>query len=438
MYVYCAYCGKQIDTDRQKYYSPSIWSGDTNYYCDMYNCYSKYRDKLQKERFEAQLKSGTQKSSGATYIPAQFTGYKEQKFTDGSRYVGEFVDGKRHGKGTNYFADGTRYDGDWKNGYMNGYGVCVYADGEKYEGEWADGKRHGQGTCFYASGAKYVGKWVNNKKQGKGIYYYVNPTATYDGDWYDNVRHGYGVEEIHAQGGTQRYEGEWKDNKRCGKGKIRYIDGEVKEGYFENGKFVGTAAPTSQVDGGEMDISPEMLARFMQGGNIPQPQAASASRPQPEREIWLKLLPLTSEQRNDFLATHPDITVPSGVDKIPDNMFKDCINLRSIRFNQDLREIGIWAFKGCKNLGPDLVIPSSVERIRRYAFSNCHSIRKAVIPNHITLEEASLMCSVTVVEFETNPPIGVVLEKGAFRYCNMTMSKEMQKKIKDLNSKAFK
>ena len=461
MYVHCAYCGKSIDTDRQKYYSPSIWSGDTNYYCDMYNCYSKYRDKLQKERFEAQLKSGTRKSSGATYIPAQFTGYKEQKFTDGSRYVGEFVDGKRHGKGTNYFPDGTRYDGEWKNGYMNGYGVCVYADGEKYEGEWADGKRngqgthfyangakyvgnwvseklYGQGTYFYANGAKYVGNWVNNKKQGKGIYYYVNPTATYDGDWYDNVRHGYGVEEIHAQGGTQRYEGEWKDNKRCGKGKIRYIDGEVKEGYFENGKYVGTVEPTSQVDRGKMDVSPEMLARFMQGGNIPQPQSASASRPQPEKEIWAKLLSMTVEQRNDFLASHPNITVPAGVEKIPQYMFNNCLNLKSIRFNQDLREIGPWAFMGCKNLGPVLVIPSSVKKVCKSAFSTCHSVKKIILPNNIHIEGCGFMCGVTEVEFETEPPKGVVLDRGAFCLCNMIMSKETQKKIKELNPKAFK
>ena len=438
MYVHCAYCGKSIDTDRQKYYSPSIWSGDTNYYCDMYNCYSKYRDKLQKERFEAQLKSGTQKSSGATYIPAQFTGYKEQKFTDGSRYVGDFVDGKRHGKGTNYFAHGTRYDGDWKNGYMNGYGVCVYADGEKYEGEWADGKRHGQGTCFYASGAKYVGKWVNNKKQGKGIYYYVNPTATYDGDWYDNVRHGYGVEEIHAQGGTQRYEGEWKDNKRCGKGKIRYIDGEVKEGYFENGKFVGTNAPVDRADDGEMDISPEMLEQFKQSETVPTSRSVAKDT---NKEIWDQLVKAKSAQKRkeEILASHSVIVIPEGTKRIPGYLFDKCLNLKGVCLNHDISEIGMWDFRGCKNLGPVVVIPKGVKKIYSYAFENCTSLKKIVLPNNITIDRLAFVDSgISDVEFETDPPRGVTVGYGAFKHCDKNMTKEMKDKIKGLNSNAFK
>ena len=436
MYVHCAYCGKSIDTDRQKYYSPSIWSGDTNYYCDMYNCYSKYRDKLQKERFEAQLKSGTQKSSGATYIPAQFTGYKEQKFKDGSRYVGEFVDGKRHGKGTNYFPDGTRYDGEWKNGYMNGYGVCVYADGEKYEGEWADGKRNGQGTHIYANGAKYVGNWINDQKQGKGTYYYVNPTATYDGDWYDNVRHGYGVEEIHAQGGTQRYEGEWKDNKRCGKGKIRYIDGEVKEGYFENGKYVGTVEPTSQVDGGKMDVSPEMLAQFKNGGNVATAKPASAK--DAEQEIWDMFVKMRSTQKkNEFLASHPVMVVPEGTKKIGQNVFYNCSNLKEIHFNQGLVEIGGWAFYGCVNLGPVVTIPKGVKKICSGAFEGCSSIKKVVLPNHVLVERMAFVCGVTEVEFETDPPY-ISLMYSSFKDCDKNMTKEMKKKIKDAGANAFK
>ena len=236
----------------------------------------------------------------------------------------------------------------------------------------------------------------------------------------------------------EKFDGFWKDDKRHGKGEITYADGSKVFGIWEDGELISDLEPVIEVDeadDGEADVSFDMLEKFIKREETSAPASAALD---PNRDIWNKLENMSLEERNELLASHPDVIVPSGVDKIPDNMFKDCINLRSIRFNQDLREIGIWAFKGCKNLGPDLVIPSSVERIRRFAFSNCYSIRKAVIPNHITLEEASLMCSVTVVEFETNPPIGVVLEKGAFRCCNMTMSKEMQKKIKDLNSKAFK
>ncbi len=458
MYVYCAYCGKQIDTDRQKYYSPSIWSGDTNYYCDMYNCYSKYRDKKQKERFEAKPSRSTSSSSISSYEYDQSLTYEELRFSDGSRYVGETVNGKRHGKGTNYFPNGTRYEGAWENGYMNGHGICVYADGKRYEGIWADGKRngegtlfytdgdkyagnwfndtmHGHGTYYYASGARYEGEWANNKKQGKGTYYYVNPTATYDGDWYDNVRHGYGVEEIHAQGGTQRYEGEWKNDKRNGMGKLVRIDGEVAEGYFENGKFVRAAKLEPSADVEKRDASPEVIKPTEKNeANTPEQSAVKDA----DREIWDKLIGMSYAEKEAFLSSHPEITVPAGVEKIPQYMFNNCLNLKSIRFNQDLREIGPWAFMGCKNLGPTLVIPSSVEKVGRSAFSTCHSVKKIILPNNIHIEGCGFMCGVTEVEFETEPPKGVVLDRGAFCLCNMIMSKETQKKIKDLNPKAFK
>ena len=38
------------------------------------------------------------------------------KFPDGSKYVGEVKNGKRHGQGTYTHADGTVEKGIWKNG----------------------------------------------------------------------------------------------------------------------------------------------------------------------------------------------------------------------------------------------------------------------------------------------------------------------------------
>lgn len=101
----CAYCGKTIRTEN----AFSRW-GKTEYYCNE-NCCRHHEDKVHKQKKEAYFQSigssTSKRSTGVAYSPAQFTGYKEQKFTDGSRYVGDFLDGKRHGKGTNYFPDGT-------------------------------------------------------------------------------------------------------------------------------------------------------------------------------------------------------------------------------------------------------------------------------------------------------------------------------------------
>jgi len=45
---------------------------------------------------------------------------------DGSKYEGEFVNGKREGKGVYYFSNKDKYDGEWKAGKMNGHGILSY------------------------------------------------------------------------------------------------------------------------------------------------------------------------------------------------------------------------------------------------------------------------------------------------------------------------
>jgi hypothetical protein len=41
---------------------------------------------------------------------------------------------------------------------VNGVGTFVYQDGTRYVGEWRDGKQHGQGTETYPDGSKYAGE----------------------------------------------------------------------------------------------------------------------------------------------------------------------------------------------------------------------------------------------------------------------------------------
>ncbi|HIC77131.1 MAG TPA: hypothetical protein EYO89_04605, partial [Candidatus Dadabacteria bacterium] len=59
---------------------------------------------------------------------------------EGEKYVGEFKDGMRHGKGTFTFPDGEKYVGEYKDGKRHGKGTCISPDGEKYVDEYKDGK----------------------------------------------------------------------------------------------------------------------------------------------------------------------------------------------------------------------------------------------------------------------------------------------------------
>jgi hypothetical protein len=59
---------------------------------------------------------------------------------DGTCYVGDWKDGKQHGRGKKTWPDGTCYEGNWEGDKQHGIGTKTWPDGERYEGEWKDGK----------------------------------------------------------------------------------------------------------------------------------------------------------------------------------------------------------------------------------------------------------------------------------------------------------
>ena len=419
-------------------------------------------------------KPGYGASSGGTITIPPFTGRKKKVYRDGNKYDGDFVEDKRQGKGTyirvtdkaTYSGewynnvrhgygveeipskDGTqRYEGEWKEDKRCGFGKILYANGDRYEGEWLDNLRHGQGKFYYTNGNFYEGGWLSNKKEGVGTYIFANGTR-YDGELKNDKINGRGI--CHYADG-EVYEGEWLDGKWHGKGKRSLQDGTVQDGYFENGKFVGTNAPVDRADDGEMDISPETFAQFVASRNIPPAQATPKAEPPKiveesfeglsDQEIWDRLLTMSADEKKAYFKAHHELTIPKGTEVIPANCFRLCFGLKKINFNEELREIGEWAFTAA-SIDSVLVIPKSVENIGKHAFDMCRSIEKLVLPNNITVADYAFgfTNALAEVEFETEPPQGVVLGTGVFSYCDkhaMT-SKEMIKKIKALNKKAFK
>jgi hypothetical protein len=51
---------------------------------------------------------------------------------NGRRYVGEFIEGRRHGKGQMTFPNGDKYTGDWVDGKRTGHGLYLFANGNRY------------------------------------------------------------------------------------------------------------------------------------------------------------------------------------------------------------------------------------------------------------------------------------------------------------------
>ena len=52
--------------------------------------------------------------------------------------------------------------------------LYIWENGSRYVGEWKDGKKHGQGTYTYANGDKYVGGWKKGLRHGKGTFTHAN------------------------------------------------------------------------------------------------------------------------------------------------------------------------------------------------------------------------------------------------------------------------
>ncbi|MBI3197840.1 MAG: hypothetical protein HYZ40_10105 [Rhodospirillales bacterium] len=109
-------------------------------------------------------------------------GYGSLSRANGTHYSGLFRDGRpiqdeatpverksyepeprgpRATRGEKTFADGSRYDGDFHDGKMSGWGVFTTKAGDRYEGEFADDKPNGFGTYTEADGTIYAGLWTN-------------------------------------------------------------------------------------------------------------------------------------------------------------------------------------------------------------------------------------------------------------------------------------
>jgi hypothetical protein len=101
------------------------------------------------------------------------SGRGELTLPNGALYVGEWLNGKPHGKGrmvqdpisTQMFS----YEGDWKEGRLHGRGLFKYSDGSFYERDWSNCKKHGKGLTKWALGDFYRGDYIEGKKHGKGV-----------------------------------------------------------------------------------------------------------------------------------------------------------------------------------------------------------------------------------------------------------------------------
>lgn len=197
--------------------------------------------------------------------------YKNGKLS----YRGEWQNGMRSGKGTNYKENGKIVSGIWKdnkifeadttitttkgiykgllrNNLYQGYGELNYFSGSQYRGNWDKGKWHGEGS-FTSATDTVIGEWAEGKLNGYGLYktpyvllegdfkdgnlngegYMLLPDSTfYSGGWTNGKKNGNG-DIMMSNGDT--YMGGWKDDQYNGEGRYNYHTGEVYDGHWKNG-----------------------------------------------------------------------------------------------------------------------------------------------------------------------------------------------------------
>ena len=88
--------------------------------------------------------------------------------------------------------------------------TVFFPNGPRYVGEWKDDLRHGKGCQFYKSGAKYEGDWAHDLRHGLGIlwgYQEKKYRIKYSGEWYEGIPNGVGthLSLIHISEPTRPY-----------------------------------------------------------------------------------------------------------------------------------------------------------------------------------------------------------------------------------------
>ncbi|KAK8820052.1 hypothetical protein WA538_002150 [Blastocystis sp. DL] len=152
----------------------------------------------------------------------------------------------RDGKGIEYEKDGETalYSGQWMSGKRDGKGT-EYRDGHAlYTGEWKNGIRNGKGKEMDESGrVVFMGEWKDGKGKGKEMD--ANGKAVYEGEWWNGKRNGVGE----VLKGT-RWMGHWKDGKMNGMEYEKDGNGVMKRGcLLENGEMKRVV---QEFDGGKM------------------------------------------------------------------------------------------------------------------------------------------------------------------------------------------
>lgn len=144
-------------------------------------------------------------------------------------------------------------------------GEETYEDGSSYVGQLSDGRRHGRGV-WKSETEQYSGQWSNDQRDGQGQQTWQDG-RTYDGQFKEGKFHGHGRMEWHMQNGLMVYEGEYMDDLKHGNGRYVWPDNRVYDGQWKRGQRWGRATYTNAVGQNRVGIWKEdKVERWLEDG----------------------------------------------------------------------------------------------------------------------------------------------------------------------------
>jgi len=251
-------------------------------------------------------------------------------YPDASRYEGQLVDGKRHGRGTLTLADGTRYVAEWRGDRRHGEGSEIFPDGSRFSGSYIDGLRSGRGVMTWPEGSRYSGQFSRGRANGEGhllrtdgsVYkgHFSEDCMSGDGcmQWKDGVeyrgqfvanrREGIGKMKW-TTGRWRSYEGDWRDGMQHGHGTLVDQSGQVFSGVFRCGKLIRWDDDTKTLTDGEAE-APLQVPGYWVNQDL---ETGFNERKDVPEEIQQKLQKLLDDTFKDVRTRDRSGQVPSNL-----------------------------------------------------------------------------------------------------------------------------
>ena len=132
---------------------------------------------------------------------------------------------------------------------------------------------------------------------------------------------------------------------------------------------------------------------------------------------------------NDVYARYDSIDIPNGV-------FNECSNLKTIIFEEGSTVIADALFRGCDGL-ESIVISDTITQIYGYAFADCKNLKNINISDSVTVLEENVFQNDTSITEINLPDSITALGRGAFSGCNRLKSIVIPDSVINIGISAF-